>query len=328
MGYVPTILSYQNAFPTANSLARAFNGSSDYIAAGTPADATFQINTFTLSFWFRPKSAALSGGTYGLVCNLNGSNGGVGAELNSGKLLFESGAGSITGAASLSANVWYHYLITAGVSQTCTVYLNGVADGPPLSAGSSFFYNFGSVNTTLLFGAENKGSAGAVNDFANVDLEDIAMWNVFLSAGQIAQLAAGARANTIGANANLIGYWPITGGSPEPDKSGSGKNGVLTGTTMTLGPAVLGSGLALPQHKSGQTQVFNYLYPGAVQPNPRPPFSGPPSLPSYIAFQNQISFPQHLSGQSSVQSFLYPGALQPIIVIPTSPFTLMGQIVL
>lgn len=66
-------------------------------------------------------------------------------------------------------------------------------------------------------------------------------------------------------------------------------------------------GIPAPQHKSGQTTVQNYLYPGALQPLQ----TGPAVLTYSEAFLG-IAMPQHKSGQTSVQDFLYPGALQPL----------------
>jgi hypothetical protein len=66
-------------------------------------------------------------------------------------------------------------------------------------------------------------------------------------------------------------------------------------------------GIPAPQHKSGQTVVQSYIYPGALQPQQ----TGPVVLSWTKAFLG-IAMPQHSSGKSTVQGFIYPGALQPL----------------
>jgi hypothetical protein len=78
-------------------------------------------------------------------------------------------------------------------------------------------------------------------------------------------------------------------------------------------------GIPAPQHKSGQTSVHNFLYPGALQP-----IQTGPAVLSYTKAFPGIPAPQHKSGQTIVQNFTFPGALQPF----QSTFILMPQILL
>ncbi len=66
-------------------------------------------------------------------------------------------------------------------------------------------------------------------------------------------------------------------------------------------------GIPAPQHKSGQTSVQNYLYPGALQL-----LQTGPAVLSYTNAFLGIAMPQHKSGQTSVHGYIYPGALQPL----------------
>jgi hypothetical protein len=75
-------------------------------------------------------------------------------------------------------------------------------------------------------------------------------------------------------------------------------------------------GIAAPQHKSGQSTVQGYIYPGALQPLS---VLNPAVLTSAMAFLG-IAMPQHLSGQTSVRSYLFPGALQPNVTSAPPPF--------
>ena len=84
-------------------------------------------------------------------------------------------------------------------------------------------------------------------------------------------------------------------------------------------------GIQAPQHKSGQTKVQSFLYPGALQPVT----NGSP-FPTVLSFNNaflNLNYPQHKSGQIAVMSFLFPGALQPQFTSP-SLAVLMAQILL
>jgi hypothetical protein len=133
---------------------------------------------------------------------------------------------------------------------------------------------------------------------------DIAIWGgLLLNSTQATSLAAGRRANTIGA-ANLVWHVPIVGQSPEPDQTAFRRNAVLSGTTVVAGPPSL--------DVYSLSIVQNYVYPGALQPQR----IGPAVLSWTNAFPG-IAAPQHKSGQTTVQSYLYPGALQPLQTVQT-----------
>ena len=69
-------------------------------------------------------------------------------------------------------------------------------------------------------------------------IEDIAVWNVLLTASEFSALAKGARPGTVRAK-SLLAWWPLNGReSPEPDFSGSKFNGTLTGTSFAPGPPI------------------------------------------------------------------------------------------
>ena len=71
--------------------------------------------------------------------------------------------------------------------------------------------------------------------YASKAISDVAIWNTVLSSGQISTLAAGVRPGYVQV-ANLVGWWQLNGAlSPEPDYSGNGNNGTLTGTAAGEG---------------------------------------------------------------------------------------------
>ncbi|MFQ5788418.1 MAG: LamG-like jellyroll fold domain-containing protein, partial [Thermodesulfobacteriota bacterium] len=61
-------------------------------------------------------------------------------------------------------------------------------------------------------------------------LSDCAMWSVVLSDAEINALSNGIPPKVIRPD-SILGYWPLYGShSPEPDWSGNGENGTITGT--------------------------------------------------------------------------------------------------
>jgi hypothetical protein len=211
--------------------ARVFNGIDTLIDAGAVVTGT--NNALSLSFWVNPHNFA------------NAYNWLTGSDQNDdstvfGTLLKSSGkiayyttyaGGAYTfldpGTTTLSVDTWYQVGMSLDASFLQT-YVNGVSDGTVASNGVS-----------LLSGTQNfvMGSqpASAGRNF-NGRIADVAIWNVVLTAAEFVALAAGIRPNTV-RPASLKGYWPLDGvNSPEPDLSGFGNNGTLTGTANAAGP--------------------------------------------------------------------------------------------
>jgi hypothetical protein len=178
-------------------------GSGNYLKiAGLPTNIGAYPQTFAC--WARPTSSALAmlaglndgSSTYiGLAVN---ASYGAAAILNAGGGLQEIDSG--TGA----NGVWAHYAATFG--STARAYFNG-------TGGSTYVPTQPTVSITQM---GTIWSGGALN-FAG-DLAEIALWNIALSATDIAALAAGVRADTIQV-ANLKDYWRVSGtSSPEPNE--------------------------------------------------------------------------------------------------------------
>jgi hypothetical protein len=233
-------------------LARSFNGSSDYISLPNAFFNYVSVFTASFSLWFQTSAAQgviLGQTTAGATPGGTPPAGDVPAIYigNNNKLhisFFWSGVASNTLVSSSAYNDgnWHNVVITYNNSTTTlTAYVDGVSMGSS-NAWTQNFYEVSGIYSYFLGVGYDSTWPDAVGgwDWFLGNITDIAMWNgVVLSAGNISSLATGARANTIGQNANLIGYLPIVGQSPEPDKSGNGNNGVLTGTSIVAGPPQL-----------------------------------------------------------------------------------------
>jgi hypothetical protein len=263
----PAVLSYGNAFFNRNTFSRNQVFDRDYMLA----TGVTNLNTFsgvTLSAWVTIIGA--SGGNLWIVGDGLGFHAYLLITTTPGHISYTG----LTGSANVAVGQVHHVAVTSPNGTGTTIgYLDGVVDASGAAAA------FSSVTSWYCFNLD----ASQGNDPLRGAVSDVALWSTVLTPTQIAQLAAGQRANTVGANANLVGYWPITGASPETDFSGNGFNMVLGSQTTTYspgpvlisGPAQLQSlngGIVFPQHLTGQTNtVRNFLYPGAVQPIFIPP---------------------------------------------------------
>lgn len=216
------------------SIARYFNGVSDYIDFGTGVPDL--SGGYSVSFWINPTSypsgavaflwGLYSGGSNFLVVYL--TSGGVVQSLVPQY--------AYTGAIVLSLGVWCRVTTTYSYPGSLAVYINGVEDGSVVTGPT----HGGPVGSTAGLDANAGANVTTGIAYFNGGLADIAVWNTALTQAQVNLLSTGSRANTIGQSAtNFVGYWPVTGASPEPDQSGYGDIGVLNGTSVGAGPPPL-----------------------------------------------------------------------------------------
>jgi len=132
---------------------------------------------------------------------------------------------------TLSTSAWCHVAFIGDYHVIGTpfwrTYVNGVAGA--------------TVNTTT---ASSTGGLWIGNDSGLVSgfggrIADVAVWNDWLTPAEIAALAQGVRPGNI-RSASLQRWYSLDGiNSPEPDLSGFGNNGTLTGTTNAAGPPLM-----------------------------------------------------------------------------------------
>lgn len=239
---------------------RSFNGSSDAISApgvSTPID----ITTGAMSFmcWFKMTStpsneaspcskwSAANTGGYMLTYNCSGCSGSslnaITGEIYISISLNHYHAESCS--ATINLNQWYVAVLAYQNNNTLKVYLgtngtmtlcgsdNGVGStGAMVSSGNNLIW------------ASPRGACGGSCSYFTGLVAETAVWNVYLSPAQIANLATVCPVGPSARRMSLpvpVGYWPMwgaSGASIEPDLSGNGnaQSGTLTGTAKANHP--------------------------------------------------------------------------------------------
>src|SRR5690349_18273028 len=221
----------------------SLNGSSQYATFG--AAPGLGASQFTLELWFRRTGAGVgtSTGTGGIASAIplitkgraEAENSNVdmnyflGIDATSGRLVadFEEGATGaspglnhpVTGTTAVTQNVWHHAAATYDGS-SWRLYLDGVLDGTlsvgqPPRADSIQHAAIGSALT----------STGAAAGFFQGQVDEVRIWNVARSAGEL----AGSRFDELTSGTGLIGRYGLNEGS---GSSVGTSVGSVNGTTV------------------------------------------------------------------------------------------------
>ena len=195
--------------PLAAGGALQFNGTSQYVRAGSVGSTSDALNasTFTLEAWFyrTGTGTTTSTGTGGvtaapLIAKGRSQADGSNVDLNyflgidsSGRLVadFEEGAGQpspglnhpVTGVTSVTNNVWHHAAATYD-GQTWALYLDGQLDRS-LTLSSALLPRSDSIQRTALGSALN--SSGTPAGYFKGRIDEARVWNVARSSAQIGQ---------------------------------------------------------------------------------------------------------------------------------------------
>jgi hypothetical protein len=193
------------------------------------AAAVLTAKPLTLACWYKPTTSnaaaallsLLASGTANRVFQIGVNASGV-------PFVNERGNAGAVGAAgsALTNGSWAHIAgaMNAGTTGGRVPYLNGVA-------GTTSTASVGTppVPDRTTIGADTPSVAGTYTEFANGIIAEAAIWNVLLSAAEIAALSRGVRPLRIRPG-NLKFYAPIWGtGSPEPDYTAGQHPLTLTG---------------------------------------------------------------------------------------------------
>lgn len=208
-----------------------FDGSDDYVSAGT--GASLENSVFTYSAWVKPTSVS---GEHAIV---GGGSSAPRFTILSGNLhLVNTGIEVLgTSTSTVPTNTWSHVAVTYDVSGNYVFYLNGVAIG---SGTNSTTFDFSS-STFLINGVAGNYLAGMI--------DEVRSYNRVLTAAEIKSLydrvkpdatnSSSSQAQGTGRlDSGLAGYWPLDNGSgtTATDVSTNGNNGTLTnGPTWTTG---------------------------------------------------------------------------------------------
>ena len=209
-------------------MARNFkNASTEHITFTSFAG---NFSAVTYAAWVNPTSFTIGINFAGVIASPSSP----GLYLGLGKVLAYF-SGSCTGATTLVAGNWYHIAATCiTASGNATVYLNGVSDGTATAL------NANGIATTGYIGWDNS------NNYFDGNIADAAYWSAALTPVEIKALYSGVRPGNIRPQ-SLVGWFQLDGyGAPALNRTNTGTNGVLTGTSFVTGPSLLNAAPIFP----------------------------------------------------------------------------------
>ncbi len=202
------------------SAARLFTASSSMSGSTSTVPGAPLAEPVTLAAWFKATATNANWVIASLSTNTTGAAAGrrqigvVGSSGFSGQVTadaFDSGT-RLLGPALVPGN-WYHVAAVFVSSTERYLYLNGSCVATNTSAPVT-----GWSGHRLLVGMRYDGST--YGQYADGRIAEVALWNVALSAGQVASLGAGKDPRTVSATAPIV-YWPMLGEtSPENPLAG------------------------------------------------------------------------------------------------------------
>lgn len=224
-------------------MARLFDdASSEYATSSTTPVAGLPL---TLACWFNSDNITDAQALMGIeVAGATGTRirlailGQSGDVLSAQKKEGESATVSANSTSSYSADTWHHAALTSSGATDLTVYLDGGN-----SASNSTSSNPSSMDGIWVGATE---STGTLIQYLSGSLAEIGIWNVALTASEIASLSDGVSPLKIRPQ-SLQCYWPMIGkNSPESD--------VVGGYDLTL------SGTASSEH----ARVYYHVKPQSI----------------------------------------------------------------
>ena len=154
-----------------STLSMSFDGSNDYVKVLHNDSLSFGTGDFAFSAWFRLDKVS---GTQQVLSKRASGSGNFEIQVNTNKLTTYVGASYATGSTTLSKDTWYHVLATRS-SGAVKVYLNGSQESA-----------FSSSTTATSTGDLYFGSDLGAGEYLDGLIEDVAIWNVGLSANAAA----------------------------------------------------------------------------------------------------------------------------------------------
>lgn len=221
-------------------MARSFNGSSDLINMGAAA-ATADLTTGTVAAWVNASSFVLN---MAIVSNCGGTAQGFIFRLGSGGQLklVTPGLDERTGTATtqITTGTWWYVACAKSGSQTRFVRID---TGGTLAGENLAFLDTAGNGTAARIGCQNNGTSNT--DFFNGSIAQVGVWiPEQLSDANLITLSQACLPSAIATADD--GFWQLSpdspGVSPEPDLSGNGYDGTVTGTTWATHPISCASG--------------------------------------------------------------------------------------
>jgi len=212
-------------------VARDFDGVDDKIAWGSPAALTLNRD-FTIAAWINNDGGGIN---QSILSHGDGEWYFRLTTTDQLQFLESQVAGLLTGTTALGTGTWRHAAVTISSAATATliIYLDGVSDGTTTTTAT---LDNGTQQVTI--GAESTGGVPALDEFFNGKIAEVAVWNVALTAAEVAVLADSFSPAFVRPS-NLVFYPPLIGrNSPETDLKGIA-SGTFTGTAAADHPRII-----------------------------------------------------------------------------------------
>ena len=208
-------------------MAREFDrASSEYLDFGNPSYLNWTGDEITVSLWVRNGTSGSERKPFAKWADSGTQHSWLLSIDASGIPLFAVNDGGINIAnatTDLDADNEWHHLCGVYDGSVVRIYVDGVQEGTD-GAGSN-------INLTTAPVRIGSGGPGGEQPYDG-DLGHGAIWDVGLSAGEVASLAVGVSPLRMRRD-DLIFYAPVNGQSPEPDIVG-GASGTINGTPTVV----------------------------------------------------------------------------------------------
>jgi hypothetical protein len=182
-------------------MAYEFNGTNQYLSADPPINGL--TKPFTLACWFNPDNitsngqlialSPVSGNLWGLALG--------GAISGDPVIAYHTSTANAVTSAGFSANQWQHGCAVFTSTSSRTAYLNGGNSGTSLASE-----NLPTAATQLLIGSRR--FAGNLDLFMDGQIAEVGIWNVALTAAEVASLAKGMTCDKVRPQ-SLVFYAPL-----------------------------------------------------------------------------------------------------------------------
>jgi len=214
-----------------------FDGTNDYVAANgvaTELDSSTNL-PLSVSAWVYPENGTntqLIFGFYKYNAFANGPSvwfGGTDFKF----AYYNQSLSTEDSSSTYEINKWYHVVLTIGSDRNGVLYVNGSS-----AATFSGVFNSGSLDMFSI-GVDYDDSGGRADDLNNYfdgKIDEVAVWNVALSAADVTALynsgiglKASANSGNYDNSADLVGYWKFNEGtgSTLTDNTSNSNNGTL-----------------------------------------------------------------------------------------------------
>ena len=200
-----------------NNYSLDFDGTDDYINVGNTSNFVTAGQARTVSLWTKLLNGSASNDYYITLGNMTGTRTWFALRQNTDYLVFSDNETN-TNLTTTNANMldsWKHVALTYDGSTTVKVYVDGSLD-TSITTGGTLATDQGA---DVIIGARNSSSSAdgtTVGQYINANIDEVAIWNTALSAGDISALyqAKGTSdLNDDGNSANLQGWWRMGDGT-------------------------------------------------------------------------------------------------------------------